>query len=127
MIRVMSMQRTVWRSEFRGPGRHSVRSRLTRRLAYLDAAWAAWCARYPCECEPEVGFVCVEHRMRHVMTHDGGQELDTRAVYRDRVVKRLARWLMWRDRVFCAEHADCRESPTTIGRACAAARRRSAA
>lgn len=87
MIRVLAEQRTVYRSEV---GR---RGRLTRRAAYLDAAWQAWRAKYPCECELETGFVCWQHH-----PDENGTSPDTAVVARRRkVIDRLARWLMWRD------------------------------
>lgn len=88
MIRVLVETRTVYRSE---AGR---RARLKRRTAYLDAAWQAWRAKYPCACEEETQFVCGEHNYR--MDYDG-EKVDERSAYRRKVVNRLARWLMWRD------------------------------
>lgn len=83
MIRVVSETRTVWRAE---GGRR--RARLTKRGAYTDAARAAYLEKYP---------------------HDDGLGIDAdfvaaEAEARDRhyrrVVPRLARWLMWRDKRF---------------------------
>lgn len=86
MIRVLCEQRPVWRSEV---GR---RGRLQKRTAYLDAAWQAWRAKYPCECEHETGYRCGEHA--HLDDPEGESK---RADYRRKVIDRLARWLLWRD------------------------------
>lgn len=96
MIRVLQQQRTVYRSEV---GR---RGRLTQRAAYLDAAWQAWRAKYPCECEHEVGLVCDQHRRDYKVNAEGDNvgppELDSEMVdHRRKTIVRLARWLKWRD------------------------------
>jgi hypothetical protein len=88
MIRVEMELRPVWRSAVGRKGR------LTRRAAYLDAAWQAWRAKYwpvgcGCGCELETFSFCEYHGP------DGpAPEL---VKERRRVVDRLARWLMWRD------------------------------
>lgn len=90
MIRIVSETRVVYRSEV---GR---RARLTKRTAYLDAAWHAWKAKYPCTCDPETSYVCSEHEDRQWTATDP-EASDERGEYRRKVIDRLARWLMWRD------------------------------
>lgn len=70
------------------------RARRTERTAYLDAAWLAWRAKYPCECDGDVGFVCGEHRDDRRFE---GEDISPRGAYRRKVIDRLARWLRWRD------------------------------
>jgi len=95
VIEVIAETRTVWRSAV---GR---RGRLSRRAAYLDAAWQAWRAKYPCECEAATSYTCSQHRREPIDPNSESSELvlDPEMVERRRrVIGRLARWLMWRDR-----------------------------
>lgn len=68
------------------------KARLTRKRAYLDAAWLAWCEKHPCKCPGE----CREHVM--VVGPFGARLPEPkRKAYRKKAIERLARWLMWRD------------------------------
>jgi hypothetical protein len=112
MIVVLQETRTIYRSAV---GR---RARFTRKAAYLDAAWQAWRAKYPCQCESETGYVCDNHYVDcracvleaadvvpgihgvpHAHEHPSKKTVD-----------RLARWLQWRDRRVAAlalEASEC--------------------
>jgi hypothetical protein len=91
MISVKRTMRKVWKG--------GKRSRLTRRAAYLDAAWEAWRAKnWPepdgCGCEDETNYSCPYHRF-----NEEGPTRESVALtdHRRKVIDRLARWLMWRD------------------------------
>lgn len=81
------------------------KGRLSKRRAYLDAAWQTWKAKHPCTCHPEnrIGEAlapCREHAFREVDHGEGFVETipdAARAAYRKTAITRLARWLMWRD------------------------------
>lgn len=89
MISVEAVAVTAYRSS---AGR---RKRFTKLAAYRDAAKLAWRQAYPCECEAETGYTCGEHRDVRLFE---GQDIGPRAAYRRKVIRRLVRWLMWRDR-----------------------------
>jgi len=90
MAYVTTETRNVYRAD-NGCGR--TKARLRRSTAYLDAAWYAWRDKYPCECEPDVGWTCAIHR--------DGPEANALQERRRVLIKRFARWLMWRDGIVC--------------------------
>jgi hypothetical protein len=93
MIEVEALTVTVYRSKV---GREK---RFRRKAAYLDAAWFAWKAKYPCTCDPEKPqsyYECKAHKCGD--DYECGLCRDDEwADYRRKVIGRLARWLMWRD------------------------------
>lgn len=85
MITVTCKMRPVWSA----PGR---RGRLTKRAAYMNAAWGAYREAYGCGEDTEEAEDGTMHR--HVCDHECfGVDPEVSS----RVVDRLARWLMWRD------------------------------
>jgi hypothetical protein len=96
MITIECKLQPVWRSSV---GR---KPRLTKRKAYLDAAWQAWKAKHPCMCRSGDGglIYCREHATVYDPLGDGYHEPipdPVRRAYRIKAIQRLARWLMWRD------------------------------
>ncbi len=90
MSAVATETRTVYRAVNKaGP----TKARFRRSTAYLDAAWYAWRDKYPCDCEHDVGWTCPIHR-------DDDEALILQA-RRKVLIRRFARWLMWRDGIVC--------------------------
>lgn len=105
MITVVARIRAVYyAANERRAGRR--RGRLTKAAAYRDAAWAAWWAKHPCECERDDEtshyVACRQHQRDGELDHEGqptgARVLDPEMSGRRwNTIVRLARWLRWRD------------------------------